>query len=249
MKLCGLWTIFYGEELLEGSVKQIYKELDHIIFIYQEVSNYGQRTNSRDFIKQIARKYNAEVITFYPDLSKDSHTNQKLKLIQGLKATDCTHYIYLATDEYFDTWEFIKAKDKAQNYDTTVVQMYNYFMSPEYQLNPIMDHVSPLIQRIPNNIRFDTRQYPDKIDPSRCVSPVGSYYKFDESEIVKHHYTWVRKDIKKKLTNHAGLRTNHDYKRIIENVLSWSYGDEMPFFKDKTIKKVEDKFNILHYVN
>ena len=42
MKLGVSYNLFDGEELLEGSIKQIRSEVDYISVVYQEVSNFGE---------------------------------------------------------------------------------------------------------------------------------------------------------------------------------------------------------------
>ena len=45
MKLGVSYNIFDGEELLEGSIKQIRQHVDHISVVYQVVSNFGNPCN------------------------------------------------------------------------------------------------------------------------------------------------------------------------------------------------------------
>ena len=45
MKLGVSYNIFDGEELLEGSIKQIKDQVDYISVVYQTISNFGNSCN------------------------------------------------------------------------------------------------------------------------------------------------------------------------------------------------------------
>jgi hypothetical protein len=54
------------------------------------------------------------------------------------------------------------------------------------------------------------RKHKLPVDPTRAIFPIGKSLTFAESELVMHHYSFVRKDISRKLRN-SSAREDHDF--------------------------------------
>jgi len=246
MKLVGIWTIFDNEELLEGSINQIKDHLDKVVVIYQKVSNFGEERDITLFLKDVLYRTGGELIEYVPNLKGDSHYNQQSKLKQALKyVQDYSHYIYLAADEYYDTEQFLVNKIKISygGYDSSACRMYTYFKTPEYRLKPIENYYVPFISSVPKNPVFNQKRYPVKVDPSRCIVPCKRFYKFEEEELMMHHYSWVRRDLKRKLKNHS-LSVRYNIEKIENEVKSWQFGQKLPFFNGFEAEKCENEFHV-----
>lgn len=248
MKLCGIWTVFDGEELLKGSIQQIYDYLDKVIIVFQDISNFGNNNDIYDILCDIDCRYDGvEFLRYQPNLNADSHWNQRKKLLRSLLyiQQDYSHYIYLATDEYYNGSQFQKAKQFIIDNDinTSVCLQHTYFMSPVYKLLPMESTYTPFICSLQRGLYIDQNSYPVKVDPSRGVLPIGKFHEFHVDDIVKYHYSWVRKDIMKKMVNHSMCK-RYDIKDIEKSLRSWKYGQKVPFFKGRSIELDENRFNI-----
>ena len=79
MRLGVSYNIFDGEELLEGSIKQIRSEVDYISVVYQTVSNFGNPCNT-DLVPLLERLKSEglidELFEYNPKINKGGHFNE-----------------------------------------------------------------------------------------------------------------------------------------------------------------------------
>lgn len=255
MKLCAAYTVFNGLEMLEKSIEQIKNHVDEIIICYQTTSNKGNRSDSvLPFCKTIAEKYGAKLLEFTPNLSISTKENEIRKhnlMIDGAKILKCSHFLLLATDHYFKKEEFQYAKNfcEENNVDLSFTKMYTYYKNPEWQLTPIEYYVMPFILRIKENTRYQRHiSYPAYTDPSVQTPPDGICLTFDEKQIMMHHYSMIRSDIKNKFNNAAAsIRwSEDDRKRFISEYENYDIKTNpgISYFGGRKIKQVPNYFNI-----
>jgi len=224
MKLAALYTVFNGLELLEGSIDQIYPYVDVIVIGWQKVSHHGNVSNDVEpFVHKMKRKYKkVELFEFKPRGGNNTKSEERRKHNQMIKVAqmqDCTHFFFSATDHYYVPEQFKKAKQKAKQYDVTASKMYTYFKSPSYRLDKIESYYMPFICKLRVNQTYCKDSKGDwevYVDPSICVFPYDSFYEFTEDELIMHHYSYVRKDIKNKLINAAARR---NFNNKIDDIL------------------------------
>lgn len=249
MKLAAIWVVHDSEELLEGSIRQIYDYIDIPIINYQIVSWTGNRNDGLlEFVCRLQDKFPRIVLQEYACEVTGSHPNKQQrhrKYVALAREMGATHYLTLATDEYYDSWQFAKAKQTIEDggHDSSACRLYTFFKKPTYMLKPIENYYVPFIHKIRDKVIFNQAQYPVRVDPSRCICPCENFKKFGEDELMMYHYSWVRKDIKKKLFNHSMIG-RYPVQEIADVFEKWELGDPKPFFKKYEIEKVEDKFNI-----
>lgn len=249
IRLAGIWTVFDSLELLRGSVDQIKDHLDEVIICYQDRGNFGSiDIGVRSYIESILAGIDYKIIKFDPDTGAGSHPNQKAKLTMALKyarSIGCTHYLYSATDEYYDHKKFVAAKQYIVKFKimTSACSIYTYFKYPTEQLFPMENYYVPFICYIPKEIKFHRAEYPVRVDPSRCVTPAFKFRSFPIEELAMHHFSWVRENIRSKFLNHS-MKIRYNTNDLEREFSKWEPGMPLPFFKKFVTKSVENKFNI-----
>ncbi len=248
MKLALIYNVWCDAiELLEGSIKQIESECDYIIINWQAVSNCGE--GSEDISEQIERlntnpKYILSEFTPTPSIAPGF--NERRKRQQGVnlaRKTGATHYLHIDCDEYYNTWQFIKAKQAIIDgcFDSSACKLFTYFKEPTWQLTPIEPYYVPFIHSI--NL-ISTNDYPVYCDPTRRAK--GKHFKeFTQDELMMHHYSWVRNDIGLKLRNSSAsvnwAAKMTEYFRVFND---FKFGDKMPPYEEFELKKVDNFFDI-----
>ena len=118
MKLAAVYNVFDSEELLEESISSIREQVDLIIVIFQQVSNFGiqHKINLKNFLSNLKT---IDILHEYQtDLSKPCYHNELYKRITGAKIAlenNCTHFLHMDCDENYDTNLFKKAKSIIEN--------------------------------------------------------------------------------------------------------------------------------------
>lgn len=242
MKLAAIYNVWDGDELLQGSINSIRDQVDTVIVIYQHISNYGEV-----YQPDLSIISGIDIKHFYePVLSRGGSWNETRKRNAGLeiaKASGCTHFICMDCDEYYQGEDFAEIKAAAMGYDGTAGKMFTYYKHPTDQLTPVEGYYVPLIHKIYDNTRLGSREYPVYADPTRRVSPVKSFYKFDRP--VMHHFSYVRKDIMRKVRNSSARDNIARVKHFKESWDNYEKTGEMPLFLGHLILKVNNLFGIL----
>jgi hypothetical protein len=252
MKLAAIYNIWCGDELLSGSVDCIKDHVDLIIFVYQVESNFGEFHNPFDTISQVCKGLPFTVIQKYiPDLSKGGTQNEISKRNIGIDIAaklDCTHFIHLDCDEYWEDFEAAKNQFISSGAVSSVAQMWTYFKKPTLRFVHSEPYFVPFITKLEKGIAVGSYTYPYYCDPTRKPGfPVfkSVYNKFNTIVISQkmHHYSYVRKDILRKIRN-SSAKKNIEKSNILEDYFKeLSEGSYIGFFRQKLIE-VDNQFNI-----
>jgi len=207
MKLAAIYNVFDGEELLEYSIKSIKNCVDYIIIVYQTQSNFGALNhNIESTIIDLKERDLIDEYVYYKTPPRSPQINELTKRNKGLeraKKIGCTHFITIDCDEFYFEDEFNKSKNfiKENDIDTSVCWIQNYHKVPEYKIVgscepfkvPFINKIYPHTQLTLGGGYFTTQ-----IDPTRQVNTFNKNHFFNKEEIMMHHYTTIRKDIRKK---------------------------------------------------
>lgn len=251
MKLLAIYTVFNGCELLKSSMKQIQTFVDEVLVVKQTTSNRGQQMKSEDF--EVLINLDATIINFSPKLHLNAKENERQKLqlaIDWAKARSYTHFILLATDHFYKPDEIKTAIDlyNANPVDVTGTHMYTYYKFPTWRLTPIEDYVMPFICRIhPQTHVVSLNNYPFRVDPSVRISPAKSFYLYKEEEIMLHHLSMVRKDIRNKFENAAANQNWGDKVQLFideYNNYDVKTNPGVSYFGGRKVEVVKDEFRI-----
>ena len=236
MKLGVSYNLFDGEELLEGSIKQIRNHVDYISVVYQTVSNFGNPCNEE--LVPLLNKLKSEglideLFHYKPSANGGGHRNEITKRNVGLSLSvgeKCTHHMSMDADEYYTPEQFLFIKNKMLegDYDSSYCQMRTYYKSWEYQLDPAEDYYVSLIYKINNHSLYELgKQSPVLVDPTRRMES-GKYIIFKRDEVEMHHGSYIRNNIRSKLDNSsASTNFKNDIEKIVNHYNNWLYPDKV----------------------
>lgn len=256
MKLGVSYNLFDGEELLEGSIKQIRNQVDYISVVYQTVSNFGNPCDS-GLVPLLERLKSEglvdELFEFSPKVNKGGHSNETQKRNIGLalsQGAGCTHHMSMDSDEYYLPSEFENLKKLVEDgdYDSSFCQMQTYYKSWEYSLNPAEEYYVSLIFKIkPDSEYVIGYPTPVLVDPTRRLSPSTKPLILKRGEIQMHHGSYIRNNVRVKLQNSsASINFNKDIEKITNHYENWKFPEKVLWGGAPstlhTVKKVENLF-------
>ncbi len=255
MKLGVSYNVFDGEELLEGSIKQIRSEVDYVSVVYQTTSNFGESSSPN--LLPLLEKLKSdnlvdELYEYKPTLNTHPHHNEITKRNIGLhlsRNNECTHHMSMDTDEYYllDQFKYIKGEIDEYGYDSSFAQMKTYYKTWEYQIFPPEEYYVSLIYKIKPDQQFgQINVCPVTVDPTRQI-PAGKFRIFRRNEIEMHHGSYIRNDIRKKFENSsASGNFRNDINKLVEHYDKWEYPNPVLLAGIPStfhaIKKVENLF-------
>ncbi len=277
-KLGVSYNLFDGEELLEASIKSIRSQVDYINVIYQNISNYGNKseTDLKAFLESLIKKGLVDEIYLYePNLDNTPHRNEKNKRNIGLKLAKkrgCTHFASLDTDEFYNASQLAYAKEfvKINNIECSAVSIIEYIKKPSRQIvsgytfspdsKELYTFYVPFIMKIKWHKQSHGKEFfPCLTDPTRTLNGKGKFYLFPKHEIAMHHMSSIRKDLYKKYLNSSIMSSNEEIqKRVKELQKDISNFDfeknknnlpDFSYFEGNLIRKVENTFHIPEELN
>jgi len=237
MRLGCSYNIFDGEELLEGSIKQVRNHIDYVSVVYQTVSNFGNPCNPG--LVPLLEKLKSdglidELFEFIPKINKGGHSNEIQKRNIGLalsQGAGCTHHMSMDSDEYYLPSEFKNLKDLIieNDFDSSYCQMQTYYKSWDYSLNPPEDYYVSLIFKIKSSSSYVLgAPAPVLVDPTRRMSPSNHPIVLGREDIQMHHGSYIRSNVRTKLTNSsASINFNNDIDRIVNHYNTWEYPNKV----------------------
>jgi hypothetical protein len=256
MKLGVSYNVFDGEELLEGSIKQIRTEVDYVSVVYQTISNFGNPCNPT-LISLLEKLKNEglidELYHYKPKTDKGGHYNEITKRNVGLSISQragCTHHMSMDSDEYYNTLEFnnIKKLIEYGDYDSSYCQMMTYYKDWEYVLDPPETYYVSLIFKLNTDSTYVFgANAPVLVDPTRKMSNCIKPLILERNKIQMHHGSYIRNDIKLKLVNSsASINFNKDIEKIVDYYNNWKYPNKALWgglpSQFHTLKKIEKYF-------
>lgn len=252
MKLAAIYNIFDGHELLEKSILSIRSEVDYVIAVWQEVSNYG------DFDKGVRERVQSlhdeglidRLLHFSPNKGAKPSRCETAKRQWGLdvaKKEGCTHFLHIDVDEFYKADEFAKAKATIEREDikASACRIKVYYKEPTLSFKELDETYVPFIQEIQKGTKHKGGKYPVYADETRKTSYEGQFTTFSPSYILMHHMSWVRKDIRKKVSNSTAYP---NLKRHGEKLFKeWEEAEEGSHIKcvfDDTLVRTDNIFGI-----
>lgn len=237
MKLCGIYIVWDDWDWLELNLKNSFKWIDEIIVVWSEKSNFGEYS-PRPEIDEPFDKW-IRFIQFEPDLKNPAHHNETLKRNIGLdwaRKTDCTHFLMMDADEFYTEEDIEKGKEEIGDKAGLVCGLKCYFKSPTLTIG--MDTtLVPFIHKLTPELKFGwNAAYPFaftgirreiRIDPTRQMNLSSGV---EWSNVVMHHYSWVRKNIRRKINN-STAKANLLKSTIVKDYIQSKDGYFCEFYK------------------
>lgn len=259
MRLGVIYTVFNGLELLEGSIRQILDHVDHVVIVYQNISNRGNKDETVEGkVMEVLTKLGREKpnkIMCIPYIMNPGFTTKQNEMskhnlgLEILRQLHCTHFMLSATDHYYPTEDFILAKAKAEqiDVDVTLTSMYTYYKYPTWQLSPIEDYYMPFICKLYHSTEYVKTMWSYKVDPAVRVTPSKTFYLFTPDELMMHHYSMIREDIENKFNNAAASSRWGDKAKIyLDEYKTYDLKENpgLQYFGGRKVIEVPNFFNI-----
>jgi len=201
-RLAAIYNAWDSMELLPGSINSMIEHVDLVIIIFQKVSNFGERYNPlMDFDPSGFNEPNKIILAEYkPNFELGGTINEVRKRNIGLdiaREHKCSHFLHVDCDEYYENFCALKEEYVQAGYSGSVCPIYTYFKRPVWRLEEIDGYFVPFIHELRSDTKAGRSTYPYYCDPTRVIN---------ESDVVRlsqpmHHYSWVRKDIERKIRN------------------------------------------------
>lgn len=202
---------------------------------------------------------------------RDNETAKRNFGLQKARELGYTHFLMMDADEFYEPQEFLKEKERFKDPSLLglVCRVKCYFRSPTLTIGYDTTLV-PFIHKLTPELRFCfNREYPFawtdvdslpwtptkkiRIDPTRSMNIDYKPTRGEEwgvydssgvrwSWITMHHYSWVRKDIKKKIRN-STARQNLERSSIVSDYRNAKPGYFCKFY-GKTLEKCPDVFGL-----
>lgn len=253
MKLAMCYTVFNGEELLVQSVMNHIDLVDVIIICFQCISNKnGSNLGLLPLLSKLSGNKKINFVEFHPNLQLNTKENERLKhnlMIETARKSGSTHFILSACDHFYTRVEFLEAKKAVEthDYDATFTKMFTYYKHFTWQITPIEDYYMPFICKLSPETRIErVAGFPCKVDPSVQMNTFKKYCIFKEKEIMMHHFSMVRNDMRSKFENAASsIRWTQDQvKLFISEYESANLESNISYFQGRGLKLVENYFNL-----
>lgn len=170
-------------------------------------------------------------------------------MLETARKGGCTHFVMAAVDHFYrpDQVEYAKQVVLAEDFDVTFTGMYTYYRHPTWQITPIEDYFMPFICKITPETRIErVKDYPVYVDPSVQVTPIKKHSTFTEREVMLHHYSMIRTDIKKKFDNAASSWAPEQIAAFMREFEEYSLESNpgVTYFGHRKIKVVDDYFGL-----
>lgn len=202
-------------DLLEKSIDNILPVVDHVIVVWSHKNNHcGIR------IEWAFTHPSVSFVHIEPMQHFKAHQNETMKRNVGIdkaRGEGYTHFLMMDSDEFYLREDVSREKDRMEREDLNglVCGLRVYIKEPTLWCE---DHtLVPFIQKLTKGVCVgDFKSYPfayDKdrnahIDPTRRPSHRD---KIGWSEIVMHHFSYVRQDIDMKInSSSANLKRSRD---------------------------------------
>jgi hypothetical protein len=256
MRLGVSYNIFDGEELLEGSIKQIRSHVDYVSVVFQTISNFGNQSNP-ELIPLLERLKSEglidELYHYSPKIDAGGHHNEMKKRTIGLMISEgakCTHHMSMDSDEYYIPSEFenIKKLIEDNDFDASYCQMKTYYKTSEFVLDPPEDYYVSLIFKINRNSTYVMGgQSPVLVDPTRRMMPFVNPIVLTRNLIEMHHMSFVRKSLLMKLNNSSSkMGFNDKIPTIVNHYENWLFPNKVMWASGEllNVKQVKNDFNV-----
>jgi hypothetical protein len=257
MKLAAIFNVWADWDLMKYSIRSIQDLVDDVIIVASDNSNY------REFYP-IPYPFKDDVLTFqlWGDSMEvfrvdvinsnpmQSETHKRNFGLDKAREKDCTHFIMMDADEFYDPEQFLKEKQRFidnPNLQGLVCASQVYVKSPSLTVGLDTTRV-PFIHKITPTLKHEfNRSYPFawegkaiRIDPTRSLN-INSGVEW--SNIVMDHYSWVRKDIHRKIRN-STAKANIERTNIAKNFFHLKEGDICELYPGKPLVRVPVKYGL-----
>lgn len=248
MRLAAIYCYWDDDELLKHSMENIIPLVDGVVVAFSLVSNYGDQSTPAAFLLRNDSQKPVDIIQVEPDLKLRPDINETNKRNAGLelaKQKGYTHFLMMDADEFYEPEPFLKEKERFlnENLNGLVCASQVYFKHPWLTIGLDTTLVT-FIHKITPNLKFEfNRRFPFafdginiRIDPTRQLN-IDSGVEW--SQIIMHHYSYIRKDLEKKIRN-SSARANLERSTIRQDFALAKEGEMCNFYGKKLFRATVD---------
>lgn len=247
MKTAAIFCIWGdANDLINQAIENIVPCVDGVIVVYSNVSNFGNSLPVK-----LEKHAKTQVWNLEPGLNLAPHKNETSKRNYGIniaKKQGYTHFIVMDFDEFYHQDEFMREKERIyrDNLIGLVCRLKVHFKSPTLCCD---DHtLVPFIHKLmPDTVSGSFQNYPfaydaaghAHIDPTRRLNYTSG---IEMSDILCHHYSWVRSDFEIKIANSAA-RENLRKSTIYHDLAAAAPGVYNAFYR-QNLQECSNYFNL-----
>lgn len=238
-KLAAIYNCWDGVELLRGSMECLKKDVDVFIIVFQNVSNFGE--HYRPLGDMDLRGFNYVLKLYNPEIGHGAK-NETAKRNLGIKAArelDCTHFLHLDCDEYYEDFTRAKQEYITSGASGSVCRLFTYFKLPTLRFEAHDNYYVPFIHKIAPETVAGHNEYPYYVDPTRKINTKNVALISEPM----HHFSYVRRDITMKCKN-SSARVNIEKSNVLEDYKNACQGYYVKDFFNQKLIEVPNIFNI-----
>jgi len=257
MKLAMLYTTWTGDDMamLKDSIENHLPYVDGVLVFMDECSLNMEHWPFAEKHRIDFQLSNSKVQLFRISENEMQFGNTKEcerfkhdKMIQEAKKQGFTHFILSAGDHFYNPEAFEIGKRHFSEFDTDVslTKMITYYRDKQTAVWPLEDYYMPFIHKMhPNTEISRNTTYLFRVDPSVKVNTSYRIHLFDEFYL--HHYSMVRKNIKRKFRNAASsIRwTNDQIKTFISEFENAKIGDKITYYQGRELKNIDEVLQLI----
>lgn len=248
MKLAAIYSVWADWDILKYSLKYVSPLVDGVIIIGSEYSNYGEHYPIP------VEFYGLNLYIYEPKFknARESETDKRNFGLGVARNQGYTHFLTIDSDELYEAEPFLRAVDlfkSKPDLQGLVCLCQTYFRSPQLTIG-LDTTLVPFIHKLTPHIRHEfNKNYPFawegrqiRIDPTRSLNIHGGVKR---SDVIMHHYSWVRKDYNLKIRN-STARSNLERSCILKSLVDAKEGGYCEYYQ-KTLVRASVDFEIPEY--
>lgn len=255
MKTAAILNFWDCGELLPYAVKNWFKCVDTVVIVFSDYSNYGEFINNTDFLDKLRDEVDGFHVVRCEPIQIPVMDNERRKRNVGIdyaRHLGVTHFVLSDADEFYIDEQFKTELErfKDSNLKGLVCACQTYFARPTLTIGIDQNTQVSFIHKMTQEIRLTmNRSYPFAWEGSAIKMDPTRQYNINDgvewSEIIMHHYSWVRQDYQKKIRN-STARANIQHQNICDEIVTAKEGYFCKFYQ-KTLTTVPNLFGIPDY--
>jgi len=260
MRLAAIYNVWADWDILEHSVRNILHFVDGVIIVASEKSNYGEKfeipfpwsdeVSLYQWLGEEVQLYKYEPSLVHPMHAETRKRNEGLDIA---RREGFTHFIMMDADEFYDANFFLYEQDrfyKNPELSGLVCRTQVFVKSPTLTIG-LDTTLVPFIQKITPGLKHEfNKKYPFawegnnlRIDPTRSTNATSG---IEMSDIIMHHYSWVRSDYARKIRN-STAKANLERMDLVNKLVHLKEGDIFDLYPGKPLVRVPNRFAIPEY--
>lgn len=213
---------FEGTEHIKNITYEIRDYVDEIVVCLQKKSYCGEPIDDEDIDEVDSLLEHGWIdkiiwfspIKFYDDVREEDkksvprfiETDKRNFILDSLERDRCSHSMVIDSDEFYNRDEFIKAKELFSNnpeMKVTYCRYINYWQDYYHYLVWDRKTYVPFIADSKYRFKYNARCFDGAVDLTRIygLNAGEAYHTFSWDIIHMHHFSWIRKNIKKKINS------------------------------------------------